>query len=94
MLQRFLHRCLCDLIKCDAVRFLRVQPKRRHKMPADRLTFTVRVSCQIDFIRFLRFLAKRRKNISLTADRDVLGLVVIFRIKPHLALGQIPYMTC
>ena len=93
VLQRLLHRIFRNLIECDPECLLRIQMKRRHQVPADRLPFAVRVSCEKNLIRLFAFLPELGENLSLPADRDILRFIVILHIKAELALGQIPDMA-
>ena len=59
------------------------------QVPGDRLSLAVRVRCQIDPVRLFDKLAQSRQELALAADGDVLGLVIVLDVDPHLALGQV-----
>ena len=93
MLQRILYRIFCDLVKGDTVHFAVVQLQGLCQMPGNGFSFTVRVSCEIHFVRFLRRLTKGGKNVSLSSDGDIFRFIVIFHVHSQLAFGKIPHMT-
>ena len=62
-------------------------------MPGDRLSLTVRVSCQIHFVCLFHQLAQVGQNVSLSTDRDIFGFEIMFHIDTQLTLGQIPHMA-
>ena len=61
-------------------------------MPADGFPFTVRVSCQIDFIGSLRLFFQFAQQIAFAADGNILGFEIVFNVNAHLAFGQIADM--
>ena len=62
-------------------------------MPADGLPLTIRVGCEIDAIRLLRFFLQLREELTLAADRDVLRLIVMLDIDAEGALRHIDEMS-
>jgi len=62
-------------------------------MPGYGLSLTVRVSCQINLISLFYFLAQLGKHIPFSPDGDILGFIVMFRIKSQLAFGKVPYVA-
>ena len=62
-------------------------------MPADGLSLTIRVGCEIDAIRLLRFLLQLREELALAADRDILRLIVMLDIDAEGALRHIDEMS-
>ena len=93
MLQGFLYGILGDLIESDSVTFFISESKGCLKMPADCLSFTVRVRCEINVIRLLNFLSQRSKYFALSSYSNVFRLEIIIDINSHGTLGKIPYMS-
>ena len=62
-------------------------------MPGNRLSLTVRVSCEIDLICFFHFFPEFRKDIALTPDRDIFRFIIIFHINSELALRKISHVS-
>ena len=62
-------------------------------MPGDSLSLAVRVSRQVNLLGLLHFLAKLGQHISLSADGNILRLIVVFYVNAQLALRQISHMS-
>ena len=92
VLHRLLNRRLCDLMKDDPAVLLRIDAENVRQMPCDRLPLTVRIACEIDLIRILRFFFEGADEFPLTAHIDVLRQKVIFDINAELTLRQIAQM--
>ena len=61
-------------------------------MPGNRLPLPVRVGCQIYFLRLLYFLAQIGKDFALSADGDILWLIIMLHIYSQRAFRQIADM--
>ena len=62
-------------------------------MPADCLSFAVRVCCKVDLGSVFCFLADPAENITASTDSDVFQIKIMININTQLALGQITYMS-
>ena len=62
-------------------------------MPGNRLSLTVRVSCQIDLFSLLYFLSQICQNITFASDRNIFGFIVMLHIKAKLTFWQITNMS-
>ena len=93
MPQGFLYSIFRNLVKSNAVGFLRIRIQGRDQMPGDRFALPVRVSRKENLVGFLYFLSERCQDLSLAADCNIFRFVIIRRVKTELALGKIPHMT-
>ena len=94
--ERFRDRLFRDLVEGDPGNLLvrgLIELERGLEVPGDRFALPVRVRCQIDAVRLFDQLAQARQELSLAADRDVFGLIIMFDIDAHLTLGEVAYMS-
>ena len=62
-------------------------------MPRNRLSLTVRVSCEIYLICLFYFFTKLRQQFSFSTDGNILRLKIIVYINSKLTFRQIPDMS-
>ena len=62
-------------------------------MPGNRFALTVRVRCKIYMVRIFGGFPQFCKKLAFSPDRDVLRLIVIFRVDAHLASRKIAHMA-
>ena len=82
-----------DLAEGDPVGVLDVQTQQMSQMPADGLSFPVRVGGEKDLVGLLGFAFQFLDELFFALDVDVAGGVAVFHINAQLALGQIPDMA-
>ena len=76
-------------MKLNAAAAFRVKPQNICQVPADSFAFTVRVSCDINFISLFGCCFQFLNQFALAADIDVLGLKSVFYIHAENAFRQI-----
>ena len=92
-LQRILNGLFGDLVELNTTGLVYVHIQDACKMPGDRLTFTVRVSCEVNLGSIARFLADTGQNIAATTDCNILQFEIVVHIHANLTLGQIADMA-
>ena len=83
---------LCDLVEGHTADVLVRKVQRCHQMPGNRLSLAVRVRREINFICLFNPFPKVCEKFSLSADRYIFRLKIMFDVNAHLALGQISDM--
>ena len=53
------------------------------QVPGDGFSFSVRVTCQKDFLGIFGFFFQRIDQVTLAADVDILGFVVVLKVDGH-----------
>ena len=93
MLDSVLDSSAGNLMKFNTTLVLRRNAQNVTKMPADCFALAVRVSCQINFIRFFSQGLELLNQLALAADIDILGFKVVLYVDTEGALRQVTQMS-
>ena len=93
MLDSVLDSSAGNLMKFNTALVLRRNAQNMTKMPADCFALAVRVSCQINFIRFFSQGLELLNQLALAADVDILGFKVVLYVDTEGALRQVTQMS-
>ena len=84
---------LGNLMELNAVRLVYVHAQRVGQMPGNRFALSVRVGCEVDFLRALGFLADLGQYLAAPMDGDVFERKIVIYIHAQLRLGKIAHMS-
>ena len=84
---------LCDLVKCNSVRLVHIKTEQGGKVPGDSLSLTVRVGCEINFVRLGNHSFKLLDELFFALDHCVFRGKIVLYIDAQLRRREVTDMT-
>ena len=88
-----LNHALCDFVERYSHCLFKRNTKHVCKMPSNRLTLTVRVSCEEDLVCCLCFLLDFLDKVALTSYVNIMSLEILLDVNTHAGLRKVANVT-